>query len=91
MKIAIVTLLVYLINIPFGLWRAKQVKKSPKWFLAIHLPIPAVIFLRIYSGMGFQLWTYPLLVGAFFLGQYTGGKLNRHPKESVESKEIIKN
>ncbi len=76
MKIAIVALLVYIVNIPFGIWRAKQIKKSPKWFLAIHLPIPIVIFLRIYSGMGFQLWTYPVLVGAFFLGQLTGGKIN---------------
>ncbi len=76
MKVAIVALLVFLVNIPFGIWRAKQVKKSPKWFLAIHLPIPIVIFLRIYSGMGFQLYTYPIMITAFFLGQYLGGKIN---------------
>jgi len=75
MKVAIVTLLVFLVNLPFGMWRARQVSKSPKWFLAIHLPIPIVIFLRIYSGMGFQLYTYPILVTAFFLGQFLGGKI----------------
>ncbi len=85
MKVVIVAILVYMINIPFGIWRAKQEKKSPKWFLAIHLPIPVVIFLRIYSGMGFQLWTYPVLVGAFFLGQYTGGKIGARKGSTVKS------
>ncbi|GBD90236.1 hypothetical protein BMS3Abin04_00953 [bacterium BMS3Abin04] len=84
MKVAIVALLVFLVNIPFGIWRAKQVSKSPKWFLAIHLPIPIVIFLRIYSGMGFQLYTYPILVTAFFLGQFLGGKIkNGKPAKAI--------
>lgn len=85
MKVAIVALLVFLVNIPFGIWRAKQIKKSPKWFLAIHLPIPIVIFLRIYSGMGFQLYTYPILVTAFFLGQLLGGKIKYgKPAEAID-------
>ena len=85
MKVALVALLVFLVNVPFGIWRAKQATKSPKWFLAIHLPIPIVIFLRIYSGMGFQLYTYPILVTAFFLGQLLGGKIKYgKPAEAID-------
>ena len=52
-------------------------KLSRQWFLAVHIPVPLVIALRIFSGLGFKLITFPVMVGAFFLGQYVGGKL-RH-------------
>ena len=70
-----VALLVFLINVPFGYWRASVRRKSPQWFLAIHLPVPLVIALRVYSGLGFKLITFPVIVGAFFLGQFVGGRL----------------
>lgn len=72
MKIALVALLVFLINLPFGALRAKERKYSFKWFLYIHLPIPFVILLRIYSEIGFALYTYPILIAAFFGGQLVG-------------------
>jgi hypothetical protein len=72
-----VALLVFLVNIPFGYWRASVPKKSKQWFLAIHIPVPIVIALRLVSGIGFALWSYPLMVGAFFLGQLAGGWLLR--------------
>ncbi len=77
MKIFIVALIIFLINLPFGYWRAKVKKFSKQWFLAVHIPVPIVILLRIYSDIGFELYTYPILVGAFFLGQYLGGKIYR--------------
>jgi hypothetical protein len=40
--------------------------------LVIHLPVPFIITARIYSNIGFELYTYPILVGAFFLGQLLG-------------------
>jgi hypothetical protein len=39
--------------------------------------VPLVIALRVLSGLGWQLASFPVLVGAFFLGQYVGGKLPR--------------
>ena len=84
MKVAIVAILVLLVNIPFGMWRAHLKKLSPKWFLSIHLPIPIVIFLRIYSDIGFQLYTYPILVAAFFLGQYLGVKISKQKIEASQ-------
>ncbi len=72
-----VALLVFLINLPFGYWRASARKRSAQWFLALLIPVPPVIALRIYSGPGFKLMSFPVIVGAFFLGQFVGGKL-RH-------------
>ena len=72
-----VALLVFVINVPFGYWRASVRKLSPQWFMAVHIPVPIVIALRIFSGLGFKLISFPVIVGAFFLGQFVGGKL-RH-------------
>jgi hypothetical protein len=70
-----VALLVFLLNLPFGYWRASVRKLSPQWFLAVHIPVPIVIALRIYSGLGWKLISFPVIVGAFFLGQFVGGRL----------------
>ena len=70
-----VALLVFLLNLPFGYWRASSKKFSRPWFLAVHLPVPLVIALRIYSGLGWKPISFPVLVGAFFLGQFVGGKV----------------
>ena len=70
-----VALLVFLINLPFGYWRASVRKLAGRWFLALHLPVPLVIALRIFSGLGWKLMSFPVLVGAFFLGQFVGGRV----------------
>ena len=75
MNIYTVLFLVMLLNLPFGFWRAGSRKFSHPWFLAIHLPVPAVIALRIFSGIGWQLQTLPLMLAAFSTGQLLGGKL----------------
>lgn len=77
MKLWLVALTVFLINLPFGYWRAQAPRFSRQWMLAIHLPVPAVIALRIFSGLGWLLISFPVLVGAVFLGQWSGGKLYR--------------
>jgi hypothetical protein len=70
-----VALLVFLLNLPFGYWRASARKLSPQWFLAVHLPVPLVIALRVYSGLGWKLLSFPVIIGAFFLGQFVGGRV----------------
>jgi len=81
MKLWIIGAIVLLFNIPFGYWRANVKKFSLGWILSIHVPVPFIIALRFLSGLGFAFITYPVLVGAFFLGQLAGkilsGKLNR--------------
>jgi hypothetical protein len=66
---------VLLLNLPFGFWRAGVRKFSLRWVLAVHAPVPMVIALRILSGLGWRLETFPVMVGAFFTGQFLGGRL----------------
>ncbi len=73
----IVAIVVFLVNLPFGYWRSRVTKFSIQWVLAIHLPVPIVVACRIYSGLGWQLVSFPVLIGAFFFGQYIGGALER--------------
>ena len=75
MSLWTVALLVFLINLPFGYWRASSKKFSRQWMLAAHLPVPLVIALRIFSGLGWKLMSFPVLVGAYFLGQFVGGRV----------------
>lgn len=60
------------VNVPFGYWRARAHRFSRAWFLAVHLPVPMVVALRIAAGLGWRLNTFPILVGAFCLGQWLG-------------------
>lgn len=76
-RLLAVTLGVFVLNLPFGFWRAGVRKLSLPWFVAVHAPVPAVVLMRYASGLGFQLATFPVLVGAFFAGQLAGGRLRR--------------
>ncbi len=71
----IVAAIVLILNLPFGYWRARVRKFSAQWILAIHLPVPIVIACRVFSGLGWHLATFPVMVAAFFCGQFLGGKL----------------
>jgi hypothetical protein len=70
-----VAVIVFALNVPFGFWRARTRRFSRQWFLAVHLPIPAVIGFRIFAGLGWHFITFPVLIGAFFFGQVTGSLL----------------
>jgi hypothetical protein len=74
-RLIIITILVFILNIPFGYWRGNVNKFSLQWFLAIHIPVPFIIAMRIFGGIGFSWYTYVFLVGAFFLGQRSGSML----------------
>jgi hypothetical protein len=72
----IIAIAVFLLNLPFGFWRARTKKFSASWFLAVHVPVPGVVALRIFSGLGWRFTTFPVLIGAFFAGQFLGGLWN---------------
>ncbi|OYT11433.1 MAG: hypothetical protein B6I18_04150 [Bacteroidetes bacterium 4572_112] len=76
-NLIIVLILVFILNLPFGYWREGVKKFSIYWFLAVHLPIPIVVFLRLHFELGFQWWTYPFMIAAFFGGQWFGGYFRR--------------
>ncbi len=65
----------FLVNLPFGWWRAGLRKLSPAWFVAIHAPVPIVIGLRWALGLPFRWALLPLFVAAYFGGQFVGSRL----------------
>ncbi len=76
MHLAIVSAIVFFVNIPFGYWRSRVKTFSLQWFLAVHLPVPIVVALRVFGGLGWQYFTFPVLIGAFFAGQFLGASLD---------------
>jgi len=70
-----VALTILFLNLPFGFWRAGTRKFSLSWFLAVHIPVPFVVCLRILSGLGWSLNSFPVFLTAYFTGQLFGGKL----------------
>lgn len=72
-----ISILVFLLNIPFGYWRANVQRFSLQWFLAIHIPVPIIIAIRLLSHIGFSWYSYVFLVGSFFLGQQLGARVMR--------------
>lgn len=68
-------LIVFIINLPFGYMRSKAARFSRQWMMAIHIPVPLVFLLRIFSGLN---WTViPLLVLSDVAGQLAGGRLGK--------------
>lgn len=54
---------------------SKAARFSRQWIMAIHIPVPLVFLLRVFSGLN---WTVmPLLVLSDVAGQLAGGKLRR--------------
>jgi hypothetical protein len=84
MTVLPVAAMVFAINLPFGYWRANVRKFSASWFLAVHGPVPAVVLLRILSGLGFSFSTLPFMVGAFFGGQVLGSRIFSRRRSRAE-------
>ena len=74
-RLLLVAVCVAVLNLPFGFWRAGMRKFSVAWFVAVHAPVPIVAGLRIASGLGFQWSTFPVIVAAYFAGQFLGGRI----------------
>jgi len=90
--ILIVAFLTFLVNIPFGYWRAKLKKLSKEWFLAVHLPVPLIVLFRILFGVHLNIPTFIVFVISFFIGQRVGIILNRYieRKTGKSSKNLFK-
>jgi hypothetical protein len=76
-------LLVVALNLPFGYWREGTRRYSLPWLAAIHAPVPVVILLRLLAGVGWQLASFPILIGAFFTGQQLGARLRRRRRRAA--------
>jgi len=69
------TVFIMILNFPFGYWRSRVKKFSISWILAIHIPVAIIIAARFLFGMPYVLAILPFNFGAFFLGQYLGGRI----------------
>ncbi len=73
LRITILVLTAFLLNIPFGAWRARTRKFSVAWAVAIHGPIPMIIPIRLLLDL-----SYWYIIGSVIFalaGQIVGGKL----------------
>jgi len=73
----------FIINLPFGYFRAGFKKLSFLWFLMIHLPVPLVVMIRRINHLHLTWALAPFLVGSFFLGQWVGRNVRQkyHPRK----------
>ena len=71
---ALVLAATFVLNVPFGYWRAGVRKFSPQWFVAVHAVVPMVIGMRLAAGLPFRWSLFPLFVAAYFGGQYVGSR-----------------
>jgi len=85
MNLLFVTIFVFVLNLPFGYWRANVNRYGLQWVLAIHIPVPFVIAARIFSNIGFEFYTYPILITVFFLGQFAGKYFHKTRKKHGHS------
>jgi hypothetical protein len=81
MMLSVLFVMICLVNIPFGCWRVNVKRFSFPWFLAVHLPIPFVMIVRMLCGVSWQMKTFPILAGAYFAGQYLGGSFSTYRKK----------
>ena len=72
---AVALVATFLVNLPFGWWRAGLRKFSPAWFVAIHAPVPIVIGMRFALGLPFRWVALPVFVAAYFGGLFVGSRL----------------
>jgi hypothetical protein len=77
---ALAILCTFLVNVPFGYWRAGVRKFSPAWFVAVHAAVPIVVGLRFALGLPFRWTVFPLFVVAYFGGQTLGARLRQRTR-----------
>lgn len=70
----ILLFLTFLLNLPFGYWRGGVKKFSWQWFVAIHLPVVFLFFMRKWLEVERSWVTLPIMVAFFFAGQWIGKK-----------------
>lgn len=74
-KFILLSIFVFILNIPFEFWRVNTSAKSIQWFLAIHIPIALIIALRLILGLDITTISILMNIVGFILGQFTGKSL----------------
>ena len=74
-RVLITCVATYAVNLPFGYLRGGFRKLSFWWFVAIHAPVPLIVFIRKFHDLQLTWGLAPFLLGSFFLGQFVGRKI----------------
>lgn len=70
LKILLVSVVCFLVNIPLGAMRERSKKFSLAWIVWVHASIPLIVALRI--GLHLHLIAIPINIAAAILGQIVG-------------------
>ena len=70
LKILLVSVICFLVNIPLGMRRERSKKFSLAWIFWVHASIPLIIALRI--GLHLHPVAIPINIAAAILGQIVG-------------------
>ena len=70
-----VLVVVLMVTLPFGFYRAYTRKLSLRWFLAIHLPVPLVFLARFEAHLSYTFIPFTCL--AFTTAQLLGSRVGR--------------
>jgi len=81
LKIALVSLLCLLVNIPMGRMRERCKKFSLAWIFWVHASIPLIIALRI--GLHLHPVAIPINIAAAVLGQAIGGAPEKKKRKAA--------
>lgn len=76
LRVILISFFALFVNLPFGYLRNQVQKYSVKWFIYLHLPIPTIVFFRIYYKVNFKY--IPLFILTSILGQIIGAGLNKN-------------
>ncbi|WP_133241459.1 hypothetical protein [Balneicella halophila] len=87
-NLIILFLFTFFINIPFGYWRGGEKKFSWQWFVAIHVPVVFLYFMRNWLELEYTWVTFPVLLAIFFLGQYVGKRWRQKRMSQQDIQEI---
>ena len=68
---------IFFVNIPFGYWRGNLRKFSLLWFLAIHIPVLFLIFIKRYFEIEFSIVFEAIILILFLIGQKLGGEFRK--------------
>jgi hypothetical protein len=92
-RVLAVLIVVVLVTLPFGFYRAYTRKFSLRWFLAIHVPVVLIFLARYEAHLSYAF--IPLTCAAFAASQYAGGRIGRwwmrrRPIAAVVEKQAVR-
>jgi hypothetical protein len=73
---------IFFLNIPFGYWRENTKKFSLHWFLAVHIPVPIIVAIRLILGIKLTVPLFLFFVLSYFSGQFLGSIIRKKRRET---------